>query len=224
MTSSSSARPAPLVRQGQAGRRAIASAVVGAIALAAAWAAGVSWAAAVLTAWDATAITYLASVWWSVATLSAARARQIASSEDGSRRAAELLLVGASVASLVAVGFILAEVGRASGLERGLLTAFAVASVLLAWSVVHTVFALRYARLYYAPPVGGLGFADDDPPTYGDFAYVAFTIGMTYQVSDTEISKRPIRRTAIHHALLSYVFGAMILGIIINSIATLFGR
>ena len=134
------------------------------------------------------------------------------------------MLVGASVASLVTVGFILAEAGRAGSGEHGALIAFAVVSVLLAWSVVHTVFALRYARLYYAPPVGGLGFAADDPPSYGDFAYVAFTIGMTYQVSDTEISKRPIRRTAIRHALLSYVFGAMILGIIINSIATLLGR
>src|SRR5215475_9799696 len=181
MTSSSSTRPVPLERQGKAGRRAAASATVGAIALAAAWAAGVSWAAALLVAWDATSIAYLASVWWSVAKLSAARARQIASSEDDSRRAAELLLVGASVASLVAVGFILAEAGRASGVQRGLLTAFAVVSVLLAWSVVHTVFALRYARLYYAPPVGGLGFGEHDPPGYADFAYVALTIGMTFQ-------------------------------------------
>jgi len=222
MTSSSSTRPAPLQRQGKAGRRAAASGAAGAVALAAAWAAGASWAAALLTAWDATAVAYLGSVWWSVARLSAAQTREIASAEDDSRRSAELLLVGASVASLVAVGFILADAGRAHGIHRGLLTAFAVVSVLFAWSVVHTVFALRYARLYYSPPVGGLGFAGDDPPTYGDFAYVAFTIGMTYQVSDTEISKRPIRRTAIHHALLSYVFGAMILGIIINAIATLF--
>jgi uncharacterized membrane protein len=104
------------------------------------------------------------------------------------------------------------------------LTALAVVSVLLAWSVVHTIFALRYARLYYAAPVGGLGFGEDDPPVYADFAYVAFTIGMTFQVSDTDISKRPIRRAAIHHALLSYVFGTMILGIVVNSIATLLGR
>ena len=99
-----------------------------------------------------------------------------------------------------------------------------VVSVLLARAVVHTIFALRYARLFYALPVGGLGFGEDDPPDYADFAYVAFTIGMTFQVSDTEISKRPIRRAAIHHALLSYVFGTMILGIIINSIAALLGR
>ena len=97
-------------------------------------------------------------------------------------------------------------------------------SVLLAWAVVHTIFTLRYARLFYASPVGGLRFGEDDPPDYADFAYVAFTIGMTFQVSDTEISKRPIRRAAIHHALLSYVFGTMILGVVVNSIAALLGR
>jgi len=201
-----------------------ASTAVGAVALVAAAVAGASWAAALLVAWDATAVAYLGSVWWSVARVTAAEARQVASAEDDSRRAAEVMLVSASVASLVAVGFILADAGRAGPGQRGALITFAVVSVVLAWSVVHTVFALRYARLYYTPPAGGLGFADDDPPSYGDFAYVAFTIGMTYQVSDTEISKRPIRRTAIHHALLSYVFGAMILGIIINSIATLLGQ
>jgi uncharacterized protein DUF1345 len=63
-----------------------------------------------------------------------------------------------------------------------------------------------------------------DYADYADFAYVAFTIGMTFQVSDTEISKRPIRRAAIHHALLSYLFGTMILGIAISSIAALLGR
>jgi uncharacterized membrane protein len=208
-------------RQGMAGRRAAASAAAGAVTLGVVFAAGASWAAALLTGWDVTAVAYLASVWWSVSRLSAARAREIASAEDDSRRSAEVMLVGASVASLVAVGFILADAGRADRWQRGALTTFAVVSVLLAWGVVHTIFALRYARLYYTPPVGGLGFGEDDPPSYGDFAYVAFTIGMTYQVSDTEISKRGIRRTAIHHALLSYVFGTVILGIIVNSIATL---
>jgi uncharacterized membrane protein len=77
------------------------------------------------------------------------------------------------------------------------------------------VFALRYAHEYYTPPIGGIDFKteEEELPDYLDFAYVAFTIGMTFQVSDTEISKRPIRRAAIHHALLSYVFGTMILGI-----------
>jgi uncharacterized membrane protein len=207
-----------------AGRRAATSGAAGLVALGIALVAGATWAATLLVAWDAVAVVYLVSVWRSVAPLSAARAKEVASAEDGSRRAAEVLLVAAAVTSLVAVGFILAEAGHAHGGRQGALTAFAVVSVLLAWSVVHTVFALRYASLYYASPVGGLGFGEDLPPRYGDFAYVAFTIGMTFQVSDTEISKRPIRRAAIHHALISYVFGTLIVGIIINSIGTILGR
>jgi uncharacterized membrane protein len=195
-----------------------------AAALAGAWAVGATWSIAFLLAWDAAAAVYLVWVWSSVVRLDADRARRVAASEDDSRAAAEALLLAASVASLVAVGFVLAEAGRGGEARRGVLTALAVVSVLLAWSVVHTIFALRYARLYYAAPVGGLGFGEDDPPVYADFAYVAFTIGMTFQVSDTDISKRPIRRAAIHHALLSYVFGTMILGIVVNSIATLLGR
>jgi uncharacterized membrane protein len=193
-------------------------------AFAGAWAAGATWQVTLLLAWDVAAAVYLVWVWSSVLRLDAGRARRVAASEDDSRAAAEALLLAASVASLVAVGFVLAEAGRGADARRGVLTALAVVSVLLAWSVVHTIFALRYARLYYAAPVGGLGFGEDDPPMYADFAYVAFTIGMTFQVSDTDISKRPIRRAAIHHALLSYVFGTMILGIVVNSIATLLGR
>jgi uncharacterized membrane protein len=104
------------------------------------------------------------------------------------------------------------------------LTALAVASVLLSWATVHTIFTLRYARLYYAPPVGGIGFPADDQPNYADFGYVAFTIGMTYQVSDTDLAKRPIRRAALHHALLSYLFGAVILAVTVSLVASILGK
>jgi len=216
MASDSSTGRVRLPRQGLAGRRTAAAGAVGLAALAAAWAAYTPWPTALVLAWDASAVVYLLRVWSSVARLDAEDAQRIAASEDDSRSAAEALLLGASVASLVAVAFVLADDG-----DRVASTALAVVSVLLAWGVVHTIFALRYARLFYAPPVGGLGFGEAEPPNYADFAYVAFTIGMTFQVSDTEISKRPIRRTAIHHALLSYVFGTVILGIIVNSVAAL---
>jgi uncharacterized membrane protein len=89
---------------------------------------------------------------------------------------------------------------------------------------VHTVYTLRYARLYYTPPSGGISFPDGVDPDYLDLAYVAFTVGMTYQVSDTELSKRGVRRAASHHASLSYLFGAVILAIAVNTVASLLGR
>ena len=198
----------------------VAAAVAG---LTTALVAGAPWEVALLAAWDAAALVYLVWVWASVQSLDSADTERVAAGEDDSIRVSDLLLLGASVASLVAVGFALAHGHDSSG-HRVALGVLAVVSVLLGWSTVHTVYALRYARLYYASPVGGIGFPGDDRPDYTDFAYLAITIGMTYQVSDTDIAKRPIRRTAIRHALLSYLFGAVILGITVNSIAAILGR
>jgi uncharacterized membrane protein len=86
---------------------------------------------------------------------------------------------------------------------------------------VHTVFTLRYARAYYSPSPGGISFNSQDPPTYADFAYLAFTIGMTFQVSDTNIQTKPIRRTALRHAWLSFPLGAVIIAACINLVSGL---
>jgi uncharacterized membrane protein len=89
------------------------------------------------------------------------------------------------------------------------------------WAVLHTIFVLRYARLYYSEPVGGIDFKQESDPTYRDFAYVGFTVGMTFQVSDTDIGKSTIRTAVLRHALLSFIFGAVILAITINLLAGL---
>jgi uncharacterized membrane protein len=86
---------------------------------------------------------------------------------------------------------------------------------------VHTVFTLRYAELYYADEPGGLDFHGDGEPTYHDFAYLAFTIGMTFQVSDTEVTAREFRKTILRHALLSFVFGATVIATTVNLVASL---
>ena len=108
------------------------------------------------------------------------------------------------------------------GADKGLLIALAIVSVALAWASVHTVFLLRYARLYYDPPAGGIDFNEDEPPDYRDFAYVALhdrddVAGLGHG-SD---ARAPIRRTAIRHALLSFVFGSVIVAITINVVASL---
>src|SRR6266542_6320808 len=145
MTSGSSTGRAELRRQRLAGRRTAAAGAAGSAALTAAWAADATWSVALVLAWDVTAAVYLVRVWANVGRLDGARARRVAASEDESRASAEALLLSASVASLVAVGFVLAEAGRAGAGHRGALTALAVVSVLRAWAVVHTIFALRYA-------------------------------------------------------------------------------
>jgi uncharacterized membrane protein len=204
-------------------RRAALSASAGVAGFVVAAVAGPSWSEAVLVGWAAAAAVFLVWVWSTLREKDAGATAALAHEEDGSNAAGEPAIVGACVASLVAVAFTLAEAGRAHGGARAAITALAVASVLLAWAAIHTVYTLRYARLYYETPVGGIDFHADDPPDYLDLAYVALTIGMAYQVSDTDLSKRPIRRAAIHHALLSYLFGSVIVAIVINTVASLLG-
>jgi uncharacterized membrane protein len=141
--------------------------------------------------------------------------------EEPGRAITDLLLVGASVASLVGVGFVVVAGGNARGASAGLLVALAVVTVVLSWSVVHTTFALRYAQIYYSGPDGGVRFNNDEPPQYSDFAYVAFTIGMTFQVSDTALTSGVMRRVALRQSLLSYLFGVVIIAVMINMIAGL---
>ena len=206
---------------GLAARRATAGAVTGVAVLAGVLLAGATWSVAALAAWDAAALVVLIRVWSKVARLDAQGTAQLARSEDDSRTAAEALLLSAGVASLIAVAFTLVQAGHADELRRVTLTALAVASVLLSWVMVHSLYTLRYARLYYAPPFGGIDFHEADPPDYRDLLYVALTVGMTFQVSDTDIKKRQIRRAAIHHSLLSYVFGTVILAITVSTVAAL---
>jgi uncharacterized membrane protein len=96
-----------------------------------------------------------------------------------------------------------------------------VLSVAASWFTVHTVFMLRYALLYYAAPEGGIDFKMAERPSYRDFAYVSLTLGMTFQVSDTDLHSTQMRATALRHALLSYLFGAVILAVAINLVAGL---
>ena len=191
------------------------------VGFAAAWV--VPWQATGLLAWDTAAAVFCVWIWLAVHGADAATTQKIATREDDSRPAADLVLIAASVASLVGVGFALVKASGESGTVRALTTTVAVATVALSWLAVHTVFTLRYAHLYYLSG-GGIDFHNEQAPDYGDFAYVAFTLGMTYQVSDTDLTSKRIRATALRHALLSYVFGITVIAITINVVAGLLGR
>jgi uncharacterized membrane protein len=173
-------------------------------------------------AWDVAALAFLSSIWRSLWRLDARGTASHAKRENPQRSTADLLLLGASLISLLAVGLVLARASDQHGLDKGLLVGVCLLSIVLGWSIVHTVFTLRYARLYYgAEPHHGVNFNEDDLADYADFAYLALTIGMTFQVSDTNLRTKQIRRTALRHALLSYVFGALIVASTVNLIAGL---
>ena len=179
------------------------------------------WQVAAMASWDIAAaivVTWVIAVIW---TRNSAETAAIATAEDNSRTTADGLLLLSGVFSLVGVGLVLVKAAQSSGLARAGITTIAALSVVLSWAVVTTVYVLRYAHLYYSGDVGGIDFSEDSPPDYRDFVYVAVTIGMTYQVADTDISAKPIRRAVTKHALLSYLFGTGVVAVMINVVAGL---
>jgi uncharacterized membrane protein len=210
------------MRSAPAGRRVVVALVVGVITAAGMFAV-IKPPAAMLTGWDLAALLYLGWVWVAVRRLDVSQTRELAAREALNGVTAELVVVGAGVASLLAVAFALLGADKTGGGTKAYLIGLGVLSVVLSWAVVHTVYTLRYARSYYSPPTGGIDFNEPEPPTYLDFAYFSFTIGMTFQVADTNITAKPCRRIVLHHALLAYLFGAVILAVAINLVAALLG-
>jgi uncharacterized membrane protein len=185
----------------------------------------VDWGLALVGGWDAAALAFLLATLPIIIRADGARAAQLAAREDQTEGTARALLVGASVASLLGAGYALHLAGLRTGLQRVPLIGVAVLTVILSWTLINTVYTLRYADQHFGSARGGIEFGDGDgkePPSYRDFAYVAFTIGMTYQVSDTTLRDPRIRRTVLFHAALSYVFGVVIVAGSVNLISGLF--
>jgi uncharacterized membrane protein len=179
-----------------------------------------SWSVASLSAWDAAALVFLVWTWTSIWSLNGKLTSQHAVREDPSRAVSDIVVLGGSIASLAAVGLVLAASSNQSSYKVWY-AALSVASVVLSWIVVHTLFALRYAELYYYGSPGGVDFGGTSEPAYTDFAYLAFTLGMTFQVSDTGFKTAKFRKVALRHSLISYMFGTVIVATTINLIAGL---
>lgn len=180
-----------------------------------------SWRSAPLVGWDIAALLFLLWTWATVWPLNGRLTASHAVREDPSRTTAEAVVLGASVASLAAVVLVLAHSGHLSGAAKVISVAFGVISVVIAWTVVHTLFMLQYAELYYNGEPGGIDFPGTAEPSYKDFAYLTFTMGMTFQDSDTAFSTTDFRRLALRHALISYLFGTVVVATTINLIASL---
>lgn len=171
--------------------------------------------------WDVGSVTLLVWTWRFLWPLDGDRTATHATRESPGRAGTDILLIAGSIFSLIAVGVVFVRASHESGLTRGLLVGLCVASIVLAWSVVHTVYSLRYAKLYYEGRTAAVDFNGDTAPAYSDFAYVALTIGMTFQVSDTDLTTNAMRRLALRHAVLSYMFGTLIIAATINLLAGL---
>lgn len=179
-----------------------------------------AWHYAAIAGWAAACVVYIVWVWARVWGMDAAATRAHATREDPGRGTADVVLLLAALAGVVAVVFILVDARHLKGGAQLGVALLAIASVALSWALVHTLYMLRYARMYYRTE-GGVDFNQDEPPRYSDFAYLAFTLGMTFQVSDTNISRSDIRQAILRHTLLSYLFGTVIVAATVNLVAGL---
>jgi uncharacterized membrane protein len=187
------------------------------LGLALVWPAPLDWHLRGVIAWDCAALVLLGLVWPHIATANAERTRLRAAAEDPGRKAVFLLAVTSSAFSLFAGVSVLRRARGFSAAESVLWSGLAVLAVLLAWFLTHTAYTLRYAHLFYRRGgKEGLVFPGTAHPSELDFAYFAFTIGMCFQVSDVVIASALVRRTALVHALLSFVYNTTILALVLN--------
>lgn len=215
---------APLTRL-DSHHRVLISAIVALFAFGAA-SAELPFAPRLAVAWVVFSGTLLLLAWCVIVAGDPGAVRRSAVLQDAGRRLVFALVLLASCGSLWIVWALLGLSRGLSGGVYALYMTLAPVSVVLSWCLVHTLFALRYAHIYYGEGEihgthhGGLEFPGDHLPDYMDFAYYSFVVGMTAQVSDVQVSSRPLRRLTLLHGVISFAFNTVILALTINALAT----
>jgi uncharacterized membrane protein len=184
----------------------------------------------VMISWIAFSLTILTIDWIVFYTTPYKQIRKQAQVEDGARYIIFIVVLISTIASLLAVGSLLVQEDDA---DRVLHIAVAVPSMLCSWLLVHTIFTVRYAHLYYGDhkekentPARGLNFPDEestvkDNPDFIDFAYFSFVLGMTFQVSDVQVTSRRLRRLVLMHSIISFGYNTVLVALTINTLAGL---
>ena len=173
--------------------------------------------AAILAGWATVAAVFVVWTWAAISSMGPDDTASHATREEPTRFGAHAVVLAAAVVTLAGVGIVLVE----KEIGQLLPTIAVLASVLTSWAAIHTVFALRYARMYLSDGAGGIDFHMQEAPRYTDFAYVAVTVGMSFAISDTDLGSSAMRRTALGHALLSYLFGSVIIALLVNLVASM---
>lgn len=140
--------------------------------------------------------------------------------EDPGAAVSDLIVIVAGLLSLTGVGVMLIG-GHGTGDTRVLDPLIGAATVAVGWLSIHTIYVVRYARLYYTQATSPIDFNQAEDPDFGDFAYFSFNLGMAYQVSDTAVRSSTLRRVILGHCLLAYVFGTVVIATTINLVAGL---
>lgn len=189
-----------------------------------------NWPTVSLITWMAFALAVIIMDWIIILNAHPKEIRKIAKLQDSSRFFIFLFVIASSVISLSAIMFLLKSTKGHSDANITGHILLAMGSVVVSWWLVHTLFTMRYAHMYYdedtddgeKTEVGGLEFpGKTTEPDYLDFVYFSFVVGMTFQVSDVEISDRGIRRLAWVHGLVSFAFNTAIVALSINIVSSM---
>ncbi len=177
--------------------------------------------------WDVFAFSMVTTSWTVIFTRTPEQIRKVAKVEDGSLLYVYVLVLVASFASMLTV-MVLMMTNDATGIPKLVYLPVVIAGLMLSWIMVHTTFTFHYARLYYSnhaqdetKHAAGLSFPEEDTPDYLDFAYYAFVIGMTFQVSDVETRTRLLRRITLMHSVISFGLNTFVVALTINLLASL---
>ena len=180
------------------------------------------WVMRALVGWDVGALVYVSLTFGMMARSDVAAMRFHASNQDEGAAGILFLTVASALASLLAIVFLLGKVGMGDVPKQGSDLVLAIATIVLSWTLIHTIFSVHYAHEFYGDGgVGGLAFpGDEKEPDYWDFVYFSFVIGMTSQVSDVGITSKEIRRTVVVHGIVSFLFNAALLALTVNIAAS----
>lgn len=177
-----------------------------------------------LAGWAALAIVNVAWLLIALWPMDAAQTRAHATTEDPGRAVARTIALAGSIVSLGAVVAVLIH-SRDDPRTAALTAGVAILAVAASWALIQVDYMLRYAHRYYSRREmgqgGGIDFNQEDDPMYSDFGYFSVGLGMTYQVSDTNVGANEIRRIVVAQTLVAYLFGAVILASVVNLVAGL---
>ena len=177
------------------------------------------WTEALALSFDSAAAVFLASLLPLLADSDAATMRRHSRENDANR---VLLLLFTSLLTVVVMAAIAGELKAAQSGDP-LAIGKLVLTLLLIWLFAQIVYALHYAHMFYAEPEaggdrGGLDFPGTKTPTYSDFCYFSFTLGMTFQTSDVQVTSSSVRRIVVLHSFAAFVFNIGVIAFTINAV------
>ncbi len=187
----------------------------------------IDWLTHIMISWDIFSLCMIIMSWITFSVTTSEQIRSQARVQDSSRMLIFITVLVSTFAGFLAVLLLIISKKDFKDTEA-LHLVVAIGGMLFAWFLVHTIFTFRYAHIFYGDDedkpdthAGGLDFPGDKKPDYIDFAYYSFVLGMTFQVSDVDITSKRLRRLSLLHSILSFFFNTVMIALTINIMAGL---